>query len=106
MQKKITDSIYYNNDILWLKKKLDNKNYNNISKCNKLALVLYEKGYSGLNIMNYIEQSDLENTYKYKLLIYLDKIRKEFRNEKIFMFIILYYLLLRKNITLENIISI
>ena len=106
MQKKITDSIYYNNDILWLKKLDNKKNYNNISKCNKLALVLYEKGYSGLNIMNYIEQSDLENTYKYKLLIYLDKIRKEFRNEKIFMFIILYYLLLRKNITLENIISI
>ena len=89
-----------------VKKKLDNKkNYNNISKCNKLALNLYEKGYSGLNIMNYIEHSNLDNTYKYKLLIYLDKIRKEFRNEKIFMFIILYYLLLRKNITLENIIS-
>ena len=67
---------------------------------------LYEKGYSGLNIMHYIEHSNFENKYKYKLLIYLDKIRKEFRNEKIFMFIILYYLLLRKNITLENIISI
>ena len=107
IQKKIVNSNHYNHKITWLKKKLDNKNnYNTIFKCNKLALNLYEKGYNGLNIMHYIENANFENKYKYKLLIYLDKIRKEFRNEKIFMFIILYYILLRKNITLENIISI
>ena len=56
--------------------------------------------------MNYIEKSTLKDIVKYKLLIYLDKIRKEFRNEKLLIYIILYKLFIRKPITLENIISI
>jgi replication factor C subunit 3/5 len=93
---------------LWLKKKLDKRNnYNTIQKCKTLTLTLYEKGFSALDIMNYIEKSSaLDNILKYKLLIYTDKIRKEFRNEKILIYIILYNVLMRKMVTLENIISI
>lgn len=91
----------------WLKKKLDKKiNYNTIQKCKTLTLTLYEKGFSALDLMNYIESASIENVLKYKLLIYIDKIRKEFRNEKILIYIILYNILMRKMITLENIISI
>ena len=92
---------------LWLKKKLDKKtNYNTIQKCKTLTLTLYEKGFSALDLMNYIEKSSIDNVLKYKLLIYIDKIRKEFRNEKILIYIILYNILMRKMIILENIISI
>ena len=48
----------------------------------------------------------MKSIEKYKLLIYLDKIRKEFRNEKILIYMILYKLFMRKIVTLENIISI
>jgi len=92
---------------LWLKKKIDKKtNYNTIQKCKTLTLTLYEKGFSALDLMNYIETSSIDNVLKYKLLIYIDKIRKEFRNEKILIYIILYNILMRKMVTLENIISI
>ena len=107
LKKKNFSTIFLDKKNEWLKKKLDKKtNYNTIHKCKELSVVLYEKGFNALDLMNYIESSSMKSIEKYKLLIYLDKIRKEFRNEKIFMFIILYYLLLRKNITLENIISI
>ncbi len=96
-----------NNKKDWLKNQLDKKNnYNNIQKCKKLTVTLYEKGFSALDLMDYIEKSYINNILKYKLLIYLDKIRKEFRNEKILIYIILYNMLMRKMITLENIVVI
>ena len=65
-----------------------------------------KKGFNALDLMNYIELSNMKSIEKYKLLIYLDKIRKEFRNEKILIYMILYKLFMRKIVTLENIISI
>ena len=46
-----------------------------------------------------------ENDDKYKFLLYFDKIRKEFRNEKNLMFIYCYIFFMRKNINLENILT-
>jgi len=107
IKKKDFSSLFLNKRNEWLKKKLDKKNnYNSIQKCKELSLILYEKGFNALDLMNYIEKSTLKNIEKYKLLIYLDKIRKEFRNEKLLIYIILYKLFIRKQITLENIISI
>ena len=40
---------------------------------------------------------------KYKALIYFDKIRKEFRNEKLLMLLIFYKFFMRQDINLENI---
>ena len=40
---------------------------------------------------------------KYTALIYFDKIRKEFRNEKLLMLLIFYKFFMRKDINLENI---
>ena len=42
---------------------------------------------------------------KYFYLIYFDKIRKEFRNEKLFMFVVLNLYYMRKNLNLENILE-
>jgi len=75
---------------------------------NLLILVkdLYEKGYSSIDITYYIENLDkleiLEKN-KFQLLICIEKIKKEFRNEKLLMYFILYFLLIRSDYNLENI---
>ena len=82
-------------------------NYNSIKKCQVLSLKLYERGFSSLDIIDYIEKvKNLDTETKYNILIYIDKMRKEFRNEKLLMLNLLYIYFMRKKIDLENIISI
>jgi DNA polymerase III delta prime subunit len=69
---------------------------------------LYEKGYSGLDIIKVLETpSFLEHTVtverRYELLIAFNRVRKEFRNEKILMLFILNFLFLSLELSLENI---
>jgi DNA polymerase III delta prime subunit len=69
-----------------------------------LANKLYEKGYSGLDLMNYIDHCrEIDDLQKYQMLLVFNKIKKDFRNEKIFILFILNFLLLRSNYDLENI---
>ena len=69
-----------------------------------LSNKLYEKGYSGLDLMNYIDHNkEIDELQKYQMLLVLNKIKKDFRNEKIFILFILNFLLLRSNYDLENI---
>ena len=70
----------------------------------ELAKVLYEKGYSGLDLMKYIEQlKTLDEMKKYQMLLVFNKVKKEFRNEKLFILFILNFMLLRSEYDLENI---
>ena len=89
----------------WLIKNLTLKsNYSNVSKCSELSVKLYEKGYSALDLLKYIKNSDLiENQRKYSLLVYFNKIRKEFRNEYFLLFFILNITFMRPELCLENI---
>jgi Cdc6-like AAA superfamily ATPase len=69
---------------------------------------LYEKGYSALDILELLEKHKfLENIIsiqkKYELLITYNKIRKEFRNEKLLMLFIFTFLFLSSDVSLENI---
>jgi DNA polymerase III delta prime subunit len=69
-----------------------------------LSNKLYERGYSGLDLMNYIDNSkEIEDLQKYQMLLVFNKIKKDFRNEKIFILFILNFMLLRSNYDLENI---
>lgn len=69
-----------------------------------LSNVLYEKGYSGLDLMKYIEQTKtMDELKKYQMLLVFNKIKKEFRNEKLFILFILNFMLLRSEYDLENI---
>jgi hypothetical protein len=69
-----------------------------------MANKLYEKGYSGLDLMNYIEHNNtIDDLKKYQLLIVFRKIKKEFRNEQLFILFILNFMLIRSNHDLENI---
>jgi len=72
----------------------------------ELSTKLYEKGYNGIDIINLIENTKFLNITtckRYELLIAYNKVRKDFRNEKLLMLFILNFLFLDKNYNLENI---
>ena len=68
---------------------------------------LYEKGYNALDFIYILEESDsffkITDIKKYELLIAFNKVRKEFRNEKLLIMFILNFLYLSLNDSLENI---
>ena len=69
-----------------------------------LSLKIYEKGHSGLDLIKYIEQDQtLPELAKYRMLLVCNKIKKEFRNEKLFILFILNFMVLRSDYDLENI---
>ncbi len=85
-----------------LKKIINNSDLTNNINITNLSKDSYEKGYSGLDIINYLNKSQICNKKKYMLLILIDKIKNEIRNEKLLIFTILN-LIFRSNINLENI---
>lgn len=85
----------------WLKANL--KELTNHNELIELTDKIYEKGYSGLDLMNAIEVMKMEDKRKYELLVCLNKVKKEFRNEKLFISFILNLLFFRSDVDLENI---
>jgi hypothetical protein len=80
----------------WLKKQIEtylksNEPFqNNPNKeLFNLSLMFYEKGYSALDLIDVIESLKIDDMKKYKLLLTIHKIKKEFRNEKLLMLFIL-----------------
>ena len=51
--------------------------------------MLYKKGFSGIDLINYLENYDMNNLNKYSLLTLLSKIKSEIRNEELIMYMIL-----------------
>jgi DNA polymerase III delta prime subunit len=69
---------------------------------------LYEKGYSGLDIIQLLEnhkflETSLSVEKRYELLIAFNRVRKEFRNEKLLILFILNFVFLSSELSLENI---
>jgi DNA polymerase III delta prime subunit len=99
-----------NHHLDWLKKELQKLLDKKItieeliSLCNKL----YEKAYSSLDILNLLENTNfleniITNEKKYECLLCFNRIRKEFRNEKLLILFILNFLFLSSDLSLENI---
>jgi len=79
-----------------------NKYTSNMQKLNSFTYKLYHKGYSALDIIQFIKNNkNIDEEKKYYYLIYFDKIRREFRNEILLMNIFLYFIFMRNNQTLE-----
>jgi len=76
---------------------------NNHLELFKLTEKLYNKAYSGLDLVNYIENKFPDNKIKFKILIIFQKIKKEFRNEKTCILYLLNNIFFRSNDILENI---
>jgi len=73
-----------------------------------LSTKLYEKSYSSLDILALLETPKfLDNTInvdkRYELLICFNRIRREFRNEKLLILFILNFIFLSSELCLENI---
>ena len=94
----------------WLKKELI-KSVNkkiNVEDLMALCVKIYEKAYSGLDIMNLLEnvkflECTITTEKKYELLICFNRVRKEFRNEKLLILFILNFIFLSSELSLENI---
>lgn len=65
---------------------------------------LYEKGYSCIDLVNSIQKMDIDEIKKLQIKIYFDKVKKEFRNEKLLLLNLLNFL--RSSYNLENIVFI
>jgi DNA polymerase III delta prime subunit len=69
---------------------------------------LYEKGYSALDILILLEnpkflEGVLNSEKRYELLICFNRVRREFRNEKLLILFILNFIFLSSELCLENI---
>jgi len=94
----------------WLRDELDKVflKGNSISESSLLNFVtkLYEKSYSALDIIQMLEDGQIhvaDSNKQYELLIAFNKVRKEFRNEKLLMLFVLNFIYLDTQIVLENI---
>ena len=79
-----------------------------LDKLIEFCTKLYEKGYSGLDIIQLLEnhkflESTLTMEKRYELLIAFNRVRKEFRNEKLLILFILNFVFLNSELSLENI---
>ena len=65
---------------------------------------IYEKGYSALDLIKIIENDLIysDEDRKYEMLITFEKIRKEFRNEKLLLMFVINFTFLDDKICLEN----
>ena len=73
-----------------------------------LSSKLYEKSYSSLDILQLLENPKfldniIDTKKRYELLICFNRIRREFRNEKILILFILNFVFLSSELSLENI---
>ena len=80
----------------------------NITKYKFIDLInlsekLYNKSFRGSDIINYMQQSKMNNLKKYTILIAYHNICKKLRNEKLLILFLLYFLFIRYSDNLENI---
>lgn len=76
--------------------------YSNI-KIIEISEMLYNKGYSALNILNFINNIKNENNKdKYKIISLFEYLVKEFRNEKIIIYFLLNFIYFRYNYNIKK----
>jgi hypothetical protein len=93
----------------WLKKELIKCIHININLEGLVTLStkLYEKGYSGLDVIHLCEtakfiDSVMSISQKYKLLLIFDRVKYEFRNEKLLILFILNFVFLNNSYIIDN----
>ena len=92
----------------WLIRFINKVPKNSIENIVYVANHIYEKGYSALNLIKLIENSqiklnNIKERKKYELLLTFNKIKKEIRNEKLIIVFILNFMFISSDINLENI---
>jgi DNA polymerase III delta prime subunit len=94
-----------NQRLEWLKRELQKIDVS-ITEDDLQSIVtkLYEKTYNAIDVLKLIEDGliVLNQEKKYELLIAFNKVRKEFRNEKLLLMFVINFVYLDKNTVLEN----
>lgn len=65
----------------------------------KTATIMYEQAFSAIDLENYVNQQCPND--KYKWLMYYSKIKSEFRNEVLLLYVLLYLYLFRTEISVK-----
>lgn len=89
------------NTAAYLKRHLVNLDTN--LQIRQMADRLYDKGVTGLDLMDHINATYKDTAEKYKLLLVIQKIKRELRSEKIILLSILNFMSFRSETDLENI---
>ena len=90
----------------WLKKAVSFQKKYSADDIIELAHELHERAYSSMDLLRWLEgcsESEISSDKKYEKLIAFQKVRHEFRNEKLLMLFMLHFMLFRSNTSLENI---
>ena len=88
----------------WVRDYLDSREISTNRTCSDVSVALYEKGFSCIDLMNYIIQSDKWDDYnKANMQMCFNKIKSEFRCEKMLMMYMLNFVFLRENTDLHEI---
>jgi hypothetical protein len=99
---KINKKFYNKDKETWLEKYLNDIKVENL--CESVEL-LYNKGYCAIDVVDLIKKNN-KNLNINDLLLNFTKIKREFRNEKLLMYLIIFYSYFRSNYNLENIVFI
>ena len=92
--------------ITWLHKEVTkNKELLDESNILDFSSKIYEKGYSALDVIKLVEDDIIimSDEEKYTMLLTFNKIKKEFRNEKLLITFILNFIFIDTECNLENI---
>ena len=86
-------------------------NYKTKQSIDEIVDKLYNKGITAIDLLKYIELETIDDVNDYELIRYrtltiFEIIRKEFRNERLLIFFIVNFLVLRNNYDIKNIIEI
>ena len=105
LNKKRSLSVSQTVDTNWFQNYMDDLSIQNSSAALTATKILYEKGYSGTDLMTWVEyhHKGLDDVKKYELLMVFQQAKGEFRNERMFILFVLTFLFLRSDVNLESI---
>jgi hypothetical protein len=90
----------------WLEKAVTFHQTHDANTIIRLAYDLHERAYSSTDLLQWLEtrpESVMPSEQKYEKLLAFQKVRHEFRNERLLMLFMLHFILFRSNDSLENI---
>lgn len=89
---------------VWFQKYMDKLEIHDNVDALEATNTLYEKGYSGSDLMTWVEyhHSDMDPEKKYELLMGFQQAKFEFRNERLFILFVLTFIFLRSDVNLES----
>jgi len=88
----------------WIKKNMTPLTVGNYVQIMSFADKMYERGYSGLDLLRYIEHDNsISSTRRALLLITFHKVKAHFRNERLYILFMVNFILIRSDEALENV---